>query len=107
MFSAAPVISVVQCFNRIWYQELANPERINAFRDARFINFSTTACLMHIFVTVTKVLMLQVSFNFGHTLDGKLSGGRTSSVGIGFNGDLIKGARTGERMWHLNELLRS
>lgn len=51
--------------------------------------------------------ILQVSSHFGHTLDGKLSDGRTASVGIGFNGDLINGARTGERMWHLNELLRS
>jgi hypothetical protein len=77
-----------------------------ALRDARFINFSATVCLLHIFVTATRVLILQVSSHFCHTLDGKLSGGRTSSVGIGFNGDLIKGARTDERMWHLNELLR-
>ena len=107
MFSAAAVISVVQCFNRIWCQEPIYSQRMYALPDARFINFSATACLLHIFVTVTGVLILQVLSHFGHTLDGKLSDGRTSSVGIGFNGDLIKGARTRERMWRLNELSRS
>jgi hypothetical protein len=107
MLSAAAVIVVVHCCDRVWYQELIYSQRVFALCDARFITFSATACLLHIFVTVTGVLMLQVSSHFGHALDGKLSDGRTSSAGIGFNGDLINRARTGERMWHLNELLRS
>ena len=70
--------------------------------DARLINFSAAACLSLICVCVTAVLILQVSSLFGHTVDGQ-----PSSLRIGFDDDLIKGARTGERMWHLSVLLRS